>query len=326
MEIERKVFLEAINKVSLGGKLIDDESPVVFRDGKLVMLYDDVAVRVDFEVDFEVALPSRPLIALLKRLDLGVVKTEKKETGLLIKAGRKRSEIRELAVTIPWEDQRVDWHPLPDDFEEQVKIVADCAGSDSSRYMFTCVHVCKDRLEASTGFHVGRFDVPIPIEEECLVYADSLLAAAKCGIKEIGETDSCLCFRGDGFECIIGKIDGTFPTTDHLFEDGGSAIQWPDEIGEMIGCASIFTVTEKFDDISVSFLPGKMRLHGQGIDGWFEERLKCNYEGDKIDFMIRPSLLSRLAKRSKECIAQDGRILVADGDFRFVTVTTVGEK
>jgi hypothetical protein len=74
---------------------MEQGSSFIFADGRVHTFNDNIAVSVPFDFDFDdCAVPSKPILGLLRKMNNKEVNLEIKEGHLIVKAGRSRSKIK----------------------------------------------------------------------------------------------------------------------------------------------------------------------------------------------------------------------------------------
>src|SRR5690606_27675400 len=93
-----------------------------------------------------------------------------------------------------------------------------------------------------------------------------------------------------------------YPDLSPIFEMNGSRTVLPKGLGEACEKAEIFSQENTEDNhVFVELQPGKLRIKGSGVSGWYKESKKIQYDGEPISFYIPPKLMAELSKRHNEC-------------------------
>jgi hypothetical protein len=71
--------------------------------------------------------------------------------------------------------------------------------------------------------------------------------------------------------------------------------------------------------VTVTMKPGKVRVRGEGVNGWYDETKKVKYDGEPLEFQIAPKLLIDFTKRHKECEIAPERLIVRGERYTYVS-------
>lgn len=343
MKINRKKWLAELEAVAPGldlrGMVEEQSTCFVFRDGRVITYNNEVACSAASSLaGVDGAVQADPLMKLLRKLKEDEVDVSVGDGKLLVKGkGRRAGVTMEADVTLPVEsiDEPERWRKLPEGFVEAVDVVRRCAGTDESRFVLTCVHVCPEWVEATDDFQIIRYPIKTGFkwtktEEDgvfqgVLVRRESLRHLAAAGVTEFGLTEDWLHFRNpDGLTLSCRRYPGKYPRLDDALDVDGVAVTLPEGLAEAVEKAGIFSGDDEAgDQVSVELRDGRLRLEGHGTSGWYEERRRIEYEGKPVKFRIEPELLIEIVRRADVWRVAEGRLRVDGGKFTYVSCTDI---
>ncbi len=330
MRMKREELLRQLEMVSPGlaqKDIIEQSSCFVFQDKKVMTFNDEVSCSVPTTLDVEGAVTADPLLKLLRKMPEDTINIEVVEGELLIKGKGRRLGIRmEKEVLLPVKDieQPEEWTPIGENFTEAVDIVRHCAGQVEDQFSLTCVHITPEHVEACDNFQIARYPIKTGFEKSTLVRGSSLRHIVGLGIQEFSETENWLHFRGvDGLIFSCRRYMEDYPDLSNFLDVKGSPAVLPKGLVEAVANAEIFS-SEGIEEnqVLVKLRAGKLTLEGRGPSGWYAERKAIKYDGEPLDFMIAPKILSEIIKRTNECEIAKGRIKIDGGKFRYVSSTS----
>ena len=336
MKVERQAFLKALAAVDIGlssRDIIEQSSCYVFRNGKVWTFNDEVACSVDlpdvFE-KFECAVPSVPLKSLLTKFDEELVDVSVGGGELLVKGNRRRAGVRihdEILLPVADVGEPESWKKLPSGFTEAIDTVQGCAGKDESQFVLTCIHIHPMGIEASDNAQAIRYKIKTGLDSPVLVKRDELRRTVGLGVTEWGQSKSWIHFRNpNGLVISCRKWEETFPDMGPLLEVEGTKAKMPKGVEDAVSRAEVF-VDSKMDvsGLTVVLRDGKLKLRGEGPEGWYEEVQKSDYKGKPIEFRIAPRLLVEVCKRTDSCTIGEEKLKVVGDKFVYISCLAMDE-
>lgn len=329
MRIKRSELLQKLEAVSVGlssKEMIEQSDSFVFSDDSLVTFNDEVACSVVSPLlGFVGAVRAKPLLELFRRLTDDELDVEQADAELKIKGKGRRSGLRmEREVSLPVdsiEEPTGKWKPLPEDFSEAAKVVRSCASSDESMWLLTSVHFHPEWLEATDDAQFVRYGLKLGLEKSCLVRGSSVGQLAGLDFTEVAESESWLHFRNPaGLKLSCRRWMEGFPDLDHLLGKEGSPLVLPKDLEQVVARARVLSseMGKAEERVTVSLSAGKMRLEGNGPDGWYQEKVKVEYGGPDVKVVVSPDLLLEICKRQRECLLASNRLIVTADKFSYV--------
>lgn len=331
VKINREEFLRTLQSVQPGlspREIIEQSSCFVFQNGQVMTYNDEVACRSSTPISPKIqgAVQAKPLLAILEKLEEDSLEIEIGESEFIIVGKRRRCGIRmekEVMLSIGTVETPEEWKDIPEEFNDAVSAVAECAGKDESQFCLTCVHLHPKFVEASDNWQIARFRLKTRIKEEILVRHDSIKHITALGMTEFCETEAWIHFRNpSGLLLSARRYLEEFPDLTEILAVKGTPTVLPKGLGSAIGRAEIFSSENNDDDhIKIKMRAGKIRIKGTGGCGWYEEVRKMpGYKGDPIEFMIGPKLFAEIVKKHTDCEISKDKLKVVDGE-RFVYVS-----
>ena len=279
------------------------------------------------------AVQAEPLLGILRKLTEESINVTNQDEEFIIEGKRRKAGIRmenEILLPVDRIEQPEDWKDLPEDFNDAVQIVIQCAGDDESQFRLTCVHLTPTHIEASDNFQVSRYSLDTGIKEPALVRRDSIKHIIELGMTQFCETESWIHFRNPAnltLSCRrYADEAGGFPDLSPILDFKGEPTTLPAGLVDAVEKAEVFSQenTEE-NQVIIQLKPGKLRIRGEGNFGWFTETKSLKYKGGALSFRISPKLLVDLVGRHNECEITSDRLKVDGGDFIYVTSLSLHE-
>ncbi len=333
MHVNREKLLNCLEAVQPGlstREIVEQSSCFIFEDGRVMSYNDEIACSIETGIKLEGAIQAVPLMGILRKLQEETLKLTAGKDQLLIEGKRKKAGIRmEVEILLPIDkvERPKKWRKLPDDFCDAIKIVEQCAGTDESNFFLTCVHIHPKFVEACDNHQVSRYKVKTGVKKETLVRRDSIKHVVSFDMTEFSETESWMHFRNPaGLVLSCRRYAEEYSDVSKFLKVKGEPITLPKGLADAADKAEVFSSenTEVEDNqVLVDLRPGKLRITGRGVSGWYTENRKLKYNGPALSFQIAPKLLIELTQRHNECEISSTALKVDGG--KFVYVTCLGE-
>jgi len=314
MKIVRQELLNSLVAVQPGldaSEVVEQGTSFVFRNKEVITFNDEIAISAAVDVDFECAVPSTKLIALLKRmkdeeLDITVKNGELILTGVKATAGLPTEET--ISLPVDSIDEMGDCKTLPADFCEAMTLCAPCAARDMSRPQLACVHVAGRYVEATDGFRISRYDLGAKVKmPEFLITAASAKIIAAYAPIEYSITDSWVHFvTKDEVYLSLRVFDDTYPPVAKQFDFKGHTLELPKELSDVFSRTKLFSVENKVSvPLRVSLKKNKMTLYAASADGWLEETIKVDYKDEPIEFQVNNDFFEHAQSLLSHAVIED---------------------
>ncbi len=330
-KVNREGFLHSLESVEAGlasRETVEQSSCFIFKKGRVYTFDDEVSCsgKIALNGEFTGAVKAEKLLNLLRKLKAEEIQLETSDTELLVKGkGAQKSGIlmeREITLPISAVDKPKEWFPLHREFTEAINIVQHCAGKkDDFQFYRTCVHLHPKWVEACDNFQLCRWKMKTGIKEPILVRQSSIKHVTSLGMMEFSETQSWIHFRNpNGVVLSCRRYIDEFPDLNEVLKTIGVPITLPKGLVEAADIAKDFA-SENADNkqISIELLPGKVRVKGQGVSGWFSDAKKINYNGPRIKFLIAPDLLINLVKKHNDCEVSANSLRVVSDAYIYMS-------
>jgi DNA polymerase III sliding clamp (beta) subunit (PCNA family) len=328
MIINREEFLQQLESVVAGlsaREIIEQSKCFVFKDKKVMTYNDEIACVQDSCLSIEGAVEATSLISLLRKLQEKELDIQTEEEQLLIRGKRKRAGIKmETDIKLPIDMLEIPekWKTLPTDFADAISVVQSCASSDESNFASSCIHVTPEWIEACDNYQASRYTMPLKIKHNILIRKESLKHILSLDMTQFSETKNWIHFKNpSGLTLSCRRWIEDFPNITELLNMTGSKVVLPKGLIEASEKAEIFSVENAEDNqVVVKLQPGKLKISGRGVSGFYEEIKKVKYKGKPISFAIAPSLLIYLIEHHNACMISENNLKVDSGKYQYVTV------
>ncbi len=330
MRVDREELLQKLRSVQAGlttREVIEQSSCFVFKDGEIITYNDEVACRCEspFGDDLTGAVQAKPLLAILEKLQEEVIEVEVEGNEFIIRGKRRASGIRiEAEVMLVYDkvDYPGKWKELHYNFLEAISIVQMSAGSDETQFACTCVHIHPRWIEAGDKYQATRFKIKTRISQPTLVRRNAIRNIIELGMTEFSETENWIHFRNpEGLILSCRHWLDPYPDLTEMLNVEGEETVLPKGLDQAAERAEIFSGENADKDlVLIQLKPGKLRIKGQGISGWYIETKKIRYQGPPLEFLISPKLLIELTKKDSSCEVTEDRLRVNGSNWVYVAI------
>ena len=336
MQINREKFWNALERVKAGlstREFIQQSSCYVFKDGHVMTFNDEVACRIELDeetvggsMNITGAIQASPLLSILEKLNEENLEVCENENGQVEFRGKRRrfGIVKEVEVFLPIDkvEEPGTWQELSRDFTEAVGLVSHCVSTDEMKFPLTCIHIHPDYIEACDNLQILRVDTKTKIESPILVRGTSLASITSLGMDSFSVTKSWIHFKnheGLVLSCRVDRED--YPSLDKMMDVTGGSIVIPKGLKEAAECAAVFGVDRAGEEqVMVTLRDGKVKIRGEGLTGFYEERRNIVYEGPPLQFVIAPDLLKHISEKYKEATLSDSKLMAKGGSWTYITV------
>lgn len=324
--INRDELLQQLETVQPGlspKEIVEQSNAFVFRDGEVQTFNDECACRAKCSLDITGAVQAKSVLEILHKMKEDTLDTVVRDNELIFTGKRRQLGLRleqEILLKIDSIEQPTTWKKLPEDFIEAITLTHSCASRDESQPALGCVHVHPQWIEACNNIQLARFTIKTGLKEPILVRWDSLKHVINLDISEWARTETWLHFRnGSGLVLSCRRYMDDYPDLSPLLEVEGEQTTLPKGLGDAADRASVFSAENDRNEVLVELRPGKLRVRGQGITGWYTEVKDLKYSGSPISFLIDPKLLTELTAKHHECEMTADRLKVNGAKWTYVT-------
>ena len=324
--VNRQELLQQLDAVSPGlatREIIEQSSCFVFTDGEIITYNDEVSCRQKTSIKLSGVVQSKPLISILQKLSEDSVQLEVGEGELVIIGKRRKAGIRmdkDLLLPIKNVEKPKKWKPVSEGFADAINLVHECAGKDESQFWSTCVHINDKWIEACDNFQLSRYKLQTGISSSILVKSHAIKHLVALDAKELCETETWIHFRNShGLVFSCRRYIEQYPDLTKMLKVSGTPTTLPKGLSDAAEKAEVFSAENTDNNqVLVEIRPGRLRIKGVGVSGWFAETKKLKYKGESLSFMVSPKLLSELVKRYSECEITADRLKVNGGSYTYL--------
>lgn len=323
MIINRKEFLDALNAVKPGlsnQQVIEHSTHFRFNNGSVATFNDEIAVFAPCVADFDCAVVAAPLLAILSKMTEQEIKITEEKDVIKIVGKRRRAEIKkEMAEEILYvPEPEGSWQKIPKGFFSVLGAAALCAGKDESKFLTTCVHISEKFIEATDKLQAIRYDFQTNLPD-FLLPASTVNQLKSYKLTEINVGDKWVHFSDGNIRISCRGYFEKYPDLEYILRVGGKLINIPNEIGQIIDRAAVFSGESRNDNlIGITFKDNQFVIRGDGYTGFFEEKKRIKWEGEPVSFYIQPALLQNLTARTNECRMMKNKMIIKCDEYVYV--------
>lgn len=334
----REELLHQLELVSPGlstRDIVEHSSCFIFMEGKVFTYNDEIFCSIPCDLGFEGAVASEPLLKILAKMPDDNLEVVEEEGAAIFKGKRRRAEIRlqaeitDMQKSIAAIEQPMKWKLIAEGFIEAIDVVKECAATDQSTFVLTCIHICPDRVEAADDYQTARVMIDTKFASPVLVRRDSMKHVCMMSLTRFAVTEKWVHFKNkEGLRIACRKAnDLEYPDVSEVLNiENAHTSPLPKGMGEICERAEVFSADNPDDNlIKVQFVTGRVKITGRGTKGTYEESRKISYKGEGVSFYITPKLLGDLTSRYDECELSPEKLKVSDGRFTYITVLGTGE-
>lgn len=334
MEVDRRELLRGLESCTPGLSArsgLDQSNCFTFKDKSIRCFSEEIYTEQDCLLDITGAVPSKPLLDVLRKMTEDTLTISATDTELRIKGQGRRTAIRlnpDVLLPTGSIEQAGKWTELAPAFGDALPMVAACAAEDSNIFELCCVRLTPRGMEACDQRQAIRYAVPTGVAGEVLLRGASCKAFNGLGIAEMSETDSWWWIKTyTGLRAAIRKIAGTYPKgIGEIFKaEAISTIELPGSVVDVLGRITPFlqeTVAGKLATFSLK--PGKLLVRAQNVSGWYEEIKNVEYDGPEVTMGLNPKYLETLIKHGLPIIITKDSVRIQGGEFVFALAVERG--
>ncbi len=338
MKINKMDLQNALEKVKpgLAGKeIIEQSTSFAFMGDRVVTYNDEISISHPVKgLDVSGAVKAQALYSFLSKIKRDEIDIAWEENQVVIKAGKSKAGlVLEQEVKLPVEEigDIGKWKKLPAEILDALKFCHSCCSKDMSRPVLTCVYVGGDSVQASDTFQIVKYnlDKKIPVKG-FLIPASAVRELIKYDIKEIAEGQGWYHFKTDDGTIFSSRVfDGEFPAIDKFLEFNGVEISFPKTATQALDRARIFSKgsfnADNLETVEIEVNDGEIKFFARDESGWFEERIKTKYKGEKIKFIAGVEFFINLLDQAPTCIYGEDRVKFSGEKWTHVVAVTAEE-
>lgn len=326
--IQREEFIRQLEAVQPGisqrGVLEQSES-FVFRKGRVLTFNGEVACKGKscLPVEFTGAIKADKILDLLRKLPEDELDVQFSDAELILSGKRRQLGLRvekEIALPVHMVEKPGEWKKLHDDFGEAIGIVGACASTDQSQFEYTCIHIHPKWIESTDRKQICRWNLDTGVEKPVLCKQSSIKHVKMLGMTEFCETKAWIHFKNaNGLQLSCLRYMEDFPDLATFLKVNGEPAIFPKQLSEAADKAQVFSSENGEGNlITIDLKPGKLKIRGEGVSGWYSETKKVKYDGKPLLFMVSPVILGELVKSHSQVFIAPGALKVDGGAFAIV--------
>jgi hypothetical protein len=337
--IEREALLSDLSLVRGGlsrREFTEQSSRFVFRNGWVMTFNDEVACRKRTSLNIEGAIDAKTLMEILSKMDQEVFEVRENDQGHLEFRGKgeRFKIVKESRIYLPINvvERPERWVPIVPEFRDAIKRVLQCVSDDQDRFLCTCVHIGLDCIEAFDNAQLMRFYLKSGFEEEVLVRGLAMSQLSGIVFHEAALTPNWLHFRqkekdGTGLIFSCRRFHERFPSLDKFMVVEGEDLIIPKGLKATGERATVFASETTADPLLKIILDrGRLHLSGEGLSGSYENLREVDYQGSRLEFYIRPELLSYISENYNQVKVSDRRLKARGENWAYVTALVPNEE
>ena len=326
MKISKQELRTALNllKPALSKKdMIGNANCFVFKDGYVSTYNDELWFNHPIEgINKTFAIESDEILALLDKTKEETITLDLTDDLLIFQAGKSKAGFKLINAEFPVDtsifEQQL-FYDLPEDFQTAIKFAAMSASDDLINPILNCVSIKSDGTVSGTdNFRLSNWKLDtdeLPFDD-LLIPADSVLKILSIQPTSFMVDTDWIHFKNeDNIIASCRLVHDKFPDVSKVISKlgTGTLVTFPDDISAILSRAAIFSDNEKNNQSVTITRKGKYVVVDSetSIKGFFKERVLMETDSDDFSFIINPSFLSDILKKSKECILESNKNIIS---------------
>lgn len=317
-----KSALKIVKPAVAKTELIEQTNSFVFDNGFVIGYNDEICISHPLDgLDVTGAVSADTLynyVIKLKRPEMEL-KTSNKE--LLIKCGKSNAGLAlqpEIVIPVDQITPAKDWSPLPNEFNNYLKMASGAAARDMSLPKLTCVNIGERTITGSDNFRILQCEYPEPFPfKGFLIPATSAKIASSLDVQSISVTREWVHMTNDDGTVISCRTYAEeYGDVSEFMKIEGPQFTFPKTMNEVLNRAVVFARGDLAQDEEVRIRVGdnRIRVTSKNNTGWFREEINHQTENEPFTFTIIPYLLQDILKRTQTCtVSENGLLFKGDG-------------
>lgn len=327
-------ILESVEPGVASKPVLEQSDCLVVKDGRLCTFNGDLACScpTPFGDSITGAIKAKELFDELRKLKDEFLTFKIRNNHLVGLTGKGRSfGVRlEAEVLLPLDGVGTPgkWRKLHEDFCEAVGTVESCISSEEpSSSSVVYVYIDPEYVEANDGVQLCRWTLKTGFKNSVLAKRETIRHIAKLGMREFAEGENWIHFRNtSGLVLSCCRCLEDYPDLSHVYDVQGEKVELPKSLADAAERADVFAGADGSDKlVRVELSSGLLRIRGESVAGWYDERRKSGYKGRPLSFLVAPKVLKDLVEKHTECVASEDKIKVEAGRYTFVCCLNVKE-
>jgi len=303
----------------------------IFNVGVVRTFNEEVSCACEVPVDFSGAVLANPLLELLRKMSEETIQIKQTDTHFMVKGKRRQAGVRmERGIELDMTELESpgQWKELNPAFLEALEMVKTCCSKDEQQFVKTCIHMHPERMESMDDFQAARVKIKTGFDKPALLRGRAATAIRQSDVSHLAITPHWIHFgNGQGFVISCVKHVDDFPDLDQIITSTGRPISIPKGLTEAVEIAEVFSKNDiDHNYIHISLATGKVKIRGEGVDGFFSEIRPVKYKGEKMGFRVSPTMLNFVVRHGNKCKIEEGRLKLKNGNFTYVTCLEAEQK
>jgi len=312
MEIDRNDLMEVLNWLKPGiasKEFLEQSNHYILNKEEILSYNGDISVACPFDIGVECTVDASLFYKLLNRMDKDTVDISLDKTTLVVECGNVKAELPTVIASeifayinkLGVEQNDLEWHDVPEDFLEAIRLCAFSASTDKTLGTLTCLWVEGEDVLSTDKYRASWYKMKSAVTKNFYVEAmliSELLKFAKP--VEYCLSDSWIHFAletGVMFSARLVTPDKLLPVRDKFNEFKHDVrIELPAALTEAVGTVSIAVESvEKLDQlVKIEFGEELIRCSGYSQRGKVYQDIHLNNPLKITPFTIEASPISLL--------------------------------
>ncbi len=329
MQIKRNKLLKRLDLASCGlsSKISTTGSKFIFGKGMITAFSEEIIARVKGFDDIDCCVSSSELLGLIKKFPDETIELKQSNAHNEL---RIRGKNRKAGIPIHDEEslvslrkslpklKSVKWISLSEELFNRLKNAALVCGRDDSFDVTSCVHVTPDVIESCDNYKLYRCPCQTGFNSKVFIPGKSIYMLRNLTPTHFASADNWLHLKlKGGIISIRCREFGKYMPLKKLCDDSGEIIQIPSKLKSVIERAEITTSSIDYSTtVSITLSKNAIQVKSRSDKGWFNEKIKADYNGPKFGFNVRPDLITQMIGHSDSVkIKGDKMTVIADGAY-----------
>lgn len=324
MKINRQELIDILKAVKPGlanKEIIEQSTNLIFQNNKLVTYNDEIMVSHPIKLEVEGAVEASQLYTLLNKSKDEEINLSIEKESLLIRGKKFKAGLRITPeITLPFKNVLIPrhWNKLPEGFIDALKFCSFSASTDMSKPVLACLHLHDYDIESCDNQRLTRYGMNnYTAPKSLLIPARAVSELINYPVIEYAYNGNWAHFRTKNKVVFSSRVlNDEYPDLSKFIRMRGSKIIFPDLI-ESLERAEIFTNTEitKERIIELILENNSLLVKSEGDKGWYEEKYRMRYSGEKVQFKINAQFLKEILVHLKEASISGDRLKFVGDNF-----------
>lgn len=286
---------------------IEQSDCFVFNNGTITTFNDEIAAACSTNLYIEGAVKAQPLMDLLRKAKDDKLKVQTKKGELRISGNNFRTGIKlEHDILLPTDKipKPSKFIKVPENFSQLAKLACLTASKAFNQRKLSNVHLEGNRIESCDNDRITICYMEKSFEHDILIPATNLLEIVKESIKAISVDKNWVHFKTNENVVLSTALDDNeyLDLKSCLPEGDGHVIEFPTQIGEIIGRANIFSKKEEEGEkiANISIKDGVLQISTFNETGWYVEKDSSIDMEDDLKFSINTDFLLDVIKMTNQ--------------------------